>query len=193
MNQIKQVFGAAATPMHYMSRQNLLGTFGLATPEQALFTQSSNPSVTSDGTFLYICGEKNSQTMMYKVGTGENTTIAGKVYLAATIHSTRCQFSQWVFCSGKLYGRRSDEPLGLLQVVDPCTFKREETLRLDFKLPSTDLNTFTSCNLNMPLLTDGQKLYTITVTPEKRRKLVKNDNLTEYDELVRKISTVVKD
>jgi len=45
----------------------------------------------------------------------------------------------------------------------------------------------------MPLLTDGKKLYTITVTPEKRNKSVADDNLAEYDALVKRINVAVKD
>lgn len=46
---------------------------------------------------------------MYKIGTGENDTVAGKVYLSQ--QTDREGEVTWVFCKGKLYSRRANEPL----------------------------------------------------------------------------------
>ena len=112
----------------------MMGTFGVATPEKALFARdkSQNTSITSDGTYLYVCGQRNGETMMYKVGTGENNTIPGKVYLGASMHGGRSNFNQWVYCDEMLYARRSDEQVGVIYLVDPHTFKLKETVRMDF-------------------------------------------------------------
>ena len=47
---------------------------------------------------------------MYKIGTGEAGTLAGKVYL--NVPTDREGEITWVYCQGKLYSRRANEELG---------------------------------------------------------------------------------
>lgn len=58
---------------------------------------------------------------MYKIGTGENNTLAGKVYLHTS--TEREGEVSWVYCQGKLYSRRANEELGQVLIIDPLTFK----------------------------------------------------------------------
>jgi len=65
--------------------------------------------LTSDGTYMYLYISISQRAHMYKIGTGENDTVAGKVYLSQ--QTDREGEVTWVFCKGKLYSRRANEPL----------------------------------------------------------------------------------
>ena len=39
-----------------------------------------NTSLATDGTYLYLCVGTNNKSGMYKIGSGQGQTIAGKVY-----------------------------------------------------------------------------------------------------------------
>ena len=175
----------------------MVGSFGIATPEQALFTKVSNPSVTSDGTYLYVCAHRNKIEMMYKIGTGENQTIAGKVYLINEIAESN-SFNSWVFCGGKLYAKRTDDDFGALYVIDTCSLRPIETIKLNFQqhmknLSKQEKQIFTTANQHMPLLTDGNQksLFVVTLTTEKRRKSVPEEKKEEYDDLVKRIDGII--
>ena len=134
---------------------------------------------------------------MYKIGTGENQTIAGKVYLCANIFE-RNNFNSWVFCGGKLYAKRTDEEFGALYVIDTCSFRILETIKLNFQqhmknLSKQEKQIFTTVNQHMPLLTDGhnKSLFVVTLTTDKRKKSVPEDKKDEYDSLVKKIEVMV--
>jgi hypothetical protein len=65
---------------------------------------------------------------MYKIGTGEGGTLAGKVYLH--VPTDREGEITWVYCQGKLYSRRANEELGQIVIIDPTTFKQEGMAKL---------------------------------------------------------------
>jgi other hect domain ubiquitin protein ligase E3 len=65
---------------------------------------------------------------MYKIGTGECGTIAGKVYLFA--QPEKVEDASWVYCRGKLYLRSGVKGLGEVSIVCPNTFKTEGLLQL---------------------------------------------------------------
>lgn len=58
---------------------------------------------------------------MYRIGTGEGGTLAGKVYF--TQPTEREGEITWVYCQGKLYSRRANEELGNIVILDPTNFK----------------------------------------------------------------------
>ena len=74
---------------------------------------------------------------MYKIGTGEAGTMAGRVYLSANVPEKEGEVT-WVHCQGKLWARRVNEgDLGHLLVFDPLTFKQESTAKIVLTPPSS--------------------------------------------------------
>lgn len=67
--------------------------------------------------------------MLYKIGTGMQGTLAGRVYLSRQgQHEGQVT---WAFCKGKLYLRRAGDPIGTVHVLDPSDFKVVDEIRLD--------------------------------------------------------------
>ena len=60
---------------------------------------------------------------MMKIGTGENGSTPGRVY--NKLETNDVSEATWVFCKGKLYLKKSGDPFGLLNVIDPATFNTE--------------------------------------------------------------------
>lgn len=58
---------------------------------------------------------------MYKIGTGENGTVAGKIYHQRP--TDREGDVAWVYCKGRLYTRRVNEEIGSLLIIDPATLR----------------------------------------------------------------------
>lgn len=62
-------------------------------------------SVTNDGTYLYIY-VSSINGGMYKIGTGKNNSVAGKIYLEKDVTlavGSKLDDVNWVFCQDKLY------------------------------------------------------------------------------------------
>jgi hypothetical protein len=62
-------------------------------------------SVTNDGTYLYIY-VSSINGGMYKIGTGKNNSIAGKVYFEKDVSlsvGSKLDEVNWVYCKGKIY------------------------------------------------------------------------------------------
>jgi|LauGreDrversion4_2_1035121.scaffolds.fasta_scaffold189936_1 hypothetical protein len=79
-----------------------------------------NSSITVDNEgFLYLWVSLATRSQMYKIGSGESGTVAGKVYFNA--NCDREGEVTWVYCQGKLWARRVNEgtDLGHLLVYDP--------------------------------------------------------------------------
>lgn len=117
---------------------------------------------------------------MYKVGTGEHGTTAGKVYLFS--HADKGSNGCWVYCKGKLYLRTTGEKLGVVSVISPETFQNTATLKLscgDAFKNSMAVN----FNRNYPLLTDGDNLYAIVLIFKKIKRKVREDMKEEFEEL----------
>lgn len=128
-------------------------------------------SIATDGDFLYIYVSAVNGGM-FKVGTGNNNTKAGKVYLEKQVHSqigTKVDEVNWVYLKGKLYLKASSRDPWILQVIDPNTFKKEGTVQL--YCPSLfGHQSLINLNKNSPLLTDGKNLYYLGT----RLKICKN-------------------
>ncbi len=90
-----------------------------------------NSSITVDNEgFLYLWVSLATRSQMYKIGSGESGTVAGKVYFNA--NCDREGEVTWVYCQGKLWARRVNEgtDLGHLLVYDPQSFKLESTAKI---------------------------------------------------------------
>ena len=117
---------------------------------------------------------------MFKVGTGEHGTILGKIYLYATAEkeSDGC----WVYCKGKLYLRRACDDIGLLTIICPSTFKKIGMVKLcceeAFKEPAT-----VKYNKNMPLLTDGDCLFIVTMQVKTIKRKLRAEKQEEYEKM----------
>jgi hypothetical protein len=107
---------------------------------------------------------------MYKIGTGENDTIAGKVYLS--VPSDKDGDVTWVFCQNKLYMRRAQEELGSLTIIDPNTFQVCGKAKLCCGEVFTQQGA-QNFNRNYPLLSDGEYLYIVAMEIVKRPKHIK--------------------
>ena len=144
--------------LHYVRISSILGRFSVA--HHSMFQKNQtgwNTSITTDGEYLYLfVGCQNGG--MFKIGTGEQGTISGKVYLFAALD--RPEDGAWVYCKGKLYLRSSSRETGLICVICPHTFKHEGLLQLYspelFGSPAQ-----LALNKNFPFLTDKDHLYVV--------------------------------
>lgn len=166
---------AESTPkLHYA--RNLCDEGGFKISKVAHFQKQSfmTTSLTTDGTFLYLYISATNGGM-YKIGTGEHDTVAGKVYLFAAV--CRQEEIAWVYCKGKLYLRTSSKEFGSIDVICPNTFKFEGMIQLHcpevFGHPSLQI-----INKNFPLLTDGEYLYIIG------KKLISEKIISEEEKKV---------
>ena len=117
-------------------------------------------SVTTDGTYLYIYISAVNGGM-FKVGTGKESTTAGKIYLEKEIHSqvnSKSDEVSWVFLKDKLYLKTSSKDPIMIDVISPETFKVEESIELKCN-PLFGHQALMNLNRNSILLTDGHKLY----------------------------------
>eukprot|EP01022_Parablepharisma_sp_SALTPOND_P013306 TRINITY_DN1770_c0_g1_i1.p1 TRINITY_DN1770_c0_g1~~TRINITY_DN1770_c0_g1_i1.p1 ORF type:complete len:4067 (-),score=523.08 TRINITY_DN1770_c0_g1_i1:62-12262(-) len=107
---------------------------------------------------------------MYKIGTGENGTVAGKVYLFN--HSEDEAVGHWVHCKGKLYLRRGCDEPGLIRTICPETFQKTGALKLPFGDAFKD-SVAAKFNRSFPLLSDGENLFAIIVAFKNVKRKVK--------------------
>ena len=129
--------------------------------------------MTTDGEYLYLCMSQSQSANMFKIGTGERGTVAGRVTLSQPIE--REGDLSWVYCQGRLYARRNNVDFGTLLVYDPKNFKKLGEARLicdDLLRGNKALKT---TNSNYPLLTDGDSLYALIMTVERREQVLKED------------------
>ena len=149
---------AETTPrLHYA--RNLCDEGGFKIAKVAHFQKQTflTTSFTTDGTYLYLYVSATNGGM-YKIGTGEKDTVAGKIYLFAAV--SRQEEVAWVYCKGKLYLRSNSKEFGSIDIICPNTFKFEGMIQLYcpevFGHPSLQI-----INKNYPLLSDGEYLYVI--------------------------------
>lgn len=108
---------------------------------------------------------------MFKIGSGVGNTTAGRVTAQYTIEKEGDL--SWVYCQGKLYGRRNNSDFGNLVIYDPKNFKKLGEAHLvcdDLFMKHKALKTV---NKNYPLLTDGDSLYALLVSVERRQRPLK--------------------
>ena len=111
---------------------------------------------------------------MHKIGSGLNGTMAGHIYLTA-----RCREEgnvTWAYCQGKLYLRRAGDKLGHVTVFDPNDFRVVGELYLDLESQFNDQRELFMKNKNYPLISDGEHLYAIVMTVEKRERYIKEEH-----------------
>lgn len=168
LSQLTKVAKDNSEPQLVLRKQQRNGIFCIA--KQISFSGMSdyNTSITTDGSYIYMYIAIVQRGCMYKVGTGENGTIAGKVYQSQ--FTDREGEVNWVYCQGKLYSRRANEPLSQVVVIDPKTLKVEGKLKLIAKDLFTNPDTH-SMNRYSPLITDGTNIYLVTMrVVTKKRK-----------------------
>ena len=112
---------------------------------------------------------------MYKIGTGMGGTVAGRVYL--NVRSRKEGNVTWAHCQGKLYLRRVGEAHGLVTIIDTMDFRTLGELTLDLEERFKDNKQLLHKNRNYPLLSDGECLYTVVMTIEKRERGIKDENV----------------
>lgn len=117
-------------------------------------------SIATDGKYLYIYVSAINGGM-FKVGTGNQQTKAGKVYLEKQIHfpiGTKVDEVNWVYVKGKLYLKTSSRDPWLLEVYSPEAFKKEGNIQL-FCPSLFGQQSLINLNKNTPILTDGNNLF----------------------------------
>ena len=180
LSQIEHV--ASKRPAHHaMSSQNLSSVFGIAQLYSTSGLSAKNTSVTTDGRFLYLYIAHSARGSLYKIGTGENGTIAGKVYQSSP--SDREGDVTWVYCQGKLFSRRTNEEFGSLAVYDAATLKKLGDARLVLGDLFGGNKTLKQQNASYPMLSDGEHLYIVTFQVEKRERKPKESLETEAQAL----------
>lgn len=105
-----KAYAQATTSLHHLD--TFCDEGGFKIPKITYFQKQSffNTSVATDGAYIYIY-VSSSNGGMYKIGTGENGTTAGKIYAFAGIN--KMEEVSWVFCKGKLYLRNSAKEVRL--------------------------------------------------------------------------------
>lgn len=117
-------------------------------------------SIATDGKYLYIYVSAVNGGM-FRVGTGQAGTQAGRVYLEKQVHfpiATKVEEVSWVYLKGKLYLKASQKDPWMLEVISPETFQKEGTAQV-FCPALFGQQSLINLNKNAPLLTDGQGLY----------------------------------
>lgn len=119
---------------------------------------------------------------MFKIGTGEGNTLAGKVYFHTKTDLTGAL--QWVYLNNKIYARMVDESLGLLNVISPDNFSVQGTVSLHCDEKDL-LNNATSARFNKgyPLITDGTYLYIIVMRVVSRERELKEKYIEDVERL----------
>jgi len=152
-----KAYAQATTHLHHLD--TFCDEGGFKVPKVTYFQKQSffNTSVATDGAYVYVY-VSSSNGGMYKIGTGEQGTVAGRIYAFAGIN--KMEEVSWVYCKGKLYLRNSSKEMGTLEIICTETFKVEGCLQIYcpdiFGHPSLQL-----INKNYPLLTDGEHVYII--------------------------------
>ena len=126
--------------------------------------------MTTDGQYLYLYISQSAHNKMFKIGTGERGTIAGKVVLEASVEKEG-DFS-WVYCQGRLYARRTSAEFGNLTLYDPKNLKKLGEARLLCDDVLRGNRALKTQNAYYPLLTDGESLFTLLFTVERRERTV---------------------
>ena len=78
--------------------------------------------MTTDGSYLYLYVSAINGGM-FKIGTGFNETIPGKIYLESPVF--RNEEVYWVYIKNKLYLRTESMDVGTIAIISPETFKKE--------------------------------------------------------------------
>jgi hypothetical protein len=133
---------------------------------------------------------------MFKIGTGEGNTLAGKVYLHDFSRQSNENVS-WVYLKNKLYARRADESLGVLDIINPDTFAVESSVSLhcDDKDLLNNIQT-AKFNKRYPLLTDGKYLYIVlmkVVSVDRKLKENSKEKIEEIKKEEEKEKTVAEE
>lgn len=181
VNMIKTILDYEKS-VHGVKPGSMMGRFSAA--HNSVFQKNQNcwnTSITTDGEYIYLfIGTQGGGK--FKIGTGENGTVCGKVYLYQA--SERPEEALWVFCRGKLYVRSGFKEVGLLQIICPNSFKVEGLLQLFctdiFGNPSKQ-----AFNKYYPLLSDGESLFVVGMkfeTIQKPEEEEKKDEGKKKDE-----------
>ena len=83
-------------------------------------------SIATDGKYLYFYVSAINGGM-FKIGTGQEGTKAGQIYLQKKIHfpiGTKVDEVSWVYLKGKLYLKTSSKDPWVLQVRNPNNFEK---------------------------------------------------------------------
>jgi hypothetical protein len=180
INQLKSIHEETKTH-HHLAQGSIYGSIHL--PKEAIADYQSDgiSSLTTDGTYLYIywCSGRGG---MFKIGTGEGNSLAGKVYLHQKTELTGSV--TWVYLKNKLYARRIDEALGVLTVLSPDNFAVEGNISLHCNDKNV-LNNAASARFNKryPLLTDGEYLYVVVMSIANKERKLKDKHMEEVDKL----------
>ena len=160
-----------------MHSQHLSAVYGVGQLYCTSRLSSRNTSITTDGQYLYLYIGHSQRGAMYKIGTGEAGTIAGKVHLH--VSTDREGDVTWVHCQGKLYSRRKDDEFGNLAVYDPSNFKKLGEARLVCGDLFGGNKTLRAQNAPYPMLSDGEHVYIITFQVERRERKPKESLAAE--------------
>jgi hypothetical protein len=180
INELKSIHSDTKS-YHHLAQGSIYGSILLPKEATADYQADGVSSLATDGTYLYLywCSGRGG---MFKIGTGEGNSLAGKVYL-----HQRNEINgsiTWVYLKNKLYARKVDEALGVLTVLSPDTFAVEGNISLHCN-DKNILNNASSARFNKryPLLTDGEYLYIVVMSIASRERKLKD----KYVEEVKKI------
>lgn len=160
---LKREFIKLAEPSSFAVLQNysIFSMFNVS--KNILFTlikPNFLPSITTDSTYLYILLNGINGGYL-KVGTGQNGSIKGFVYLFKNVSFVEDNLS-WVFCCKKLYMRTTITGIGCLTIIDPITFETIDQIKL--LLPSsTEHTSIRTINMNYVLLSRENFLEVIVL------------------------------
>ena len=101
INQLKNIH-KETEPCHHLAQGSIYGAILLPKEATAEYQGEGSSSLTTDGTYLYIywCSGRG----MFKIGTGEGGSIAGKVYYHHRNELT--ESLSWIYLKNKLYARK---------------------------------------------------------------------------------------
>jgi hypothetical protein len=165
----------------YLDTTSCSGVFSIAKFTSFSQCNEHNTSIATDGDYLYIYVAVPQKAVMYKVGTGSaSNTIPGKIYLEKK--AERDGDVAWTYCQGKLFARRASEEFGVLTIYDSETL----TTIGDARLMANDVfnsSNGSQYNKSCPILSDGKRLYVVTMKVVQKRRPVKPECKQIYNQL----------
>ena len=182
LNQLKSLYENTKS-FHHLAQGSIYGCILMPNEATMEYNPDSVSSLTTDGTYLYVywCSGRG----LFKIGTGENGTLAGRVYLHKRTELTGSL--TWVYLKNKIYARCSDQALGVITIVSPDTLQTEGNLSLYCE--GQDVLNNPICaryNKRYPIITDGAFLYIIVMDISTRERKLRENAKEEIDSLKEK-------
>jgi hypothetical protein len=124
--------------------------------------ETTTTAITCDEDYIFL-GISANNGGIYKIGTGNGLTKAGKIYLFKPIKMTQDQPFKMVVIGDTLYQNSANSDFDVLKTYNKNTLEYTGDIELSCPKIKSDPSNI-RINRSVPLMTDGQHLYVIFKT-----------------------------